>query len=92
MLKGILFLMFSILSFGDNKLLVPTLSKNSEKQLIITLKPKIKFYIVKSGDTLEGIAKKFKMTVKELAIRNNLDIDEILKIGVVLQVDEVESS
>lgn len=92
MIKVILFLILSLSSFSNNKLLIPTLSKNGEKQLIITLKPKIRFYIVKKGDTLEGIAKRFRMTVKELARRNNRDIEGILRIGEVLQVDEVENT
>ena len=35
-------------------------------------------YVIKKGDTLSGIAKKFNTTVKELARKNNIkDINKI---------------
>ncbi len=38
-------------------------------------------YTVKSGDTLTAIAKRFDMSVKELADANDLDTDKPLKLG-----------
>ena len=42
-------------------------------------------YVVKAGDTLYAIAKKFNTTVDELKRLNNL-IDDVLSVGKILMV------
>lgn len=78
---------FSTLSFSE-KIIVPELSKNSQKQLIITLKIKEIRYLVKDGDTIKSIAKKFQMSVEELMRRNKIEKHEDLKVGQLIWVDE----
>lgn len=91
MIKGILFLILTTLSLGANKYIVPELTKNENKELIITLKPRYKHYIVRQGDTLESVAKKFMMSIEEIVRRNKLDKNKELKVGTVILVDEVET-
>lgn len=90
MIRVILFLLLTILSLGANKYIVPELTKNENKELIITLKPRYRHYIVRQGDTLESVAKKFMMSVEELRRRNRLDAEDELKIGMGILVDEVD--
>lgn len=90
MKKIFLFLILSTLSFG-NKYIVPELTKGENKELIITLKPRYRHYIVSQGDTLESVAKKFMMSIEELIRRNRLKEGEELKIGMVILVDEVDT-
>lgn len=90
MIRVILFLLLTILSLGANKYIVPELTKNENKELIITLKARYRHYIVRQGDTLESVAKKFMMSVEELRRRNRLDAEDELKIGMVILVDEVD--
>ena len=48
------------------------------------------YYVVKSGDTLYGIAKKYGVSVDELKVQNNLT-NNTLTIGMTLVIPEVES-
>ena len=48
-------------------------------------------YIVKSGDTLWGIARDFSTSAEEIAFNNGIKTDGILKVGTVLQVPGVKS-
>lgn len=51
---------------------------NAETKPITPAEPVEKTYIVKAGDTLSAIAKKFKTTVKALAKKNNIkDVNKI---------------
>lgn len=90
MKKILLFLVLTTFSLAD-KYIVPELSKGENKELIITLKPRYKHYIVRQGDTLESVAKKFMMSIEELIRRNRLEVGEELKIGMVILVDEVDT-
>lgn len=45
-----------------------------------------KFYIVKKGDTLTAIAKKYKTTVKQLVAWNNIKNPNLIRIGQKLRV------
>lgn len=90
MKKILLFLVLTAFSFAD-KYIVPELSKGENRELIITLKPRYKHYIVRQGDTLESVAKKFMMSIEELIRRNRLEVGEELKIGMVILVDEVDT-
>lgn len=90
MKKILLFLVLTTFSFAD-KYIVPELSKGENRELIITLKPRYKHYIVRQGDTLESVAKKFMMSIEELIRRNRLKVGEELKIGMVILVDEVDT-
>lgn len=49
-------------------------------------KDKKEYYIVKKGDTLIGIAKKYKTTVKQLASWNNIKNVNIIRVGQKLRV------
>lgn len=91
MIRAILFLLLTTLSLGANKYIVPELTKNENKELIITLKPRYRHYIVRQGDTLESVAEKFMMSIEELIRRNRLEKGKELKIGMVILVDEVET-
>lgn len=91
MIKAILFLLLTTFSLGANKYIVPELTKNENKELIITLKPRYRHYIVRQGDTLESVAEKFMMSIEELIRRNRLEKGKELKIGMVILVDEVET-
>lgn len=90
MLKITLFLMLSVISLAD-KYIVPELTKGENKELIITLKPRYKHYIVGQGDTLESVAEKFMMSIEELKRRNRLEEGKELKIGMIILVDEVDN-
>ncbi len=48
--------------------------------------PKVEYYIVKKGDTLTKIAKKYKTTVKQLVAWNNIKNPNLIKIGQKLRV------
>ena len=91
MIRAILFLLLTTFSLGANKYIVPELTKNENKELIITLKPRYRHYIVRQGDTLESVAEKFMMSIEELIRRNRLEKGKELKIGMVILVDEVET-
>lgn len=84
----ILTILLNSIVLGE-KILIPELSKNENKQIIVTLKTKQIRYLVKWGDTVSGIAKKFKMSQKELMRRNNLKSPLDLKAGQLILVDEV---
>ena len=90
MIRAILFLLLTTFSLGANKYIVPELTKNENKELMITLKPRYQHYIVRQGDTLELVAKKFMMSVEELRRRNRLGAEDELKVGMVILVDEVD--
>lgn len=48
--------------------------------------PKKEYYIVKKGDTLSKIAKKYKTSVKQLASWNNIKNVNLIKVGQKLRV------
>ena len=48
--------------------------------------PKKEYYVVKKGDTLTSIAKKYKTTVKQLVKWNNIKNPNVIKVGQKLRV------
>ncbi|MCE9539018.1 MAG: peptidoglycan DD-metalloendopeptidase family protein, partial [Bacteroidetes bacterium] len=80
-----------IISFTDHKLVVDTLciSKRTFNYVCEAKKAagktyansKSKIHTVKKGDTLYGIAKKYKTTPKALSKKNHLKSTQILRLG-----------
>lgn len=93
MKRWLAFLLISchFIAFGE-KYIIPELDKNEKKELVITLKVKERRYLVKKGDTLEAIAKKFKMSVKELMRRNKIKDPKKLRAGQLILIDETGES
>lgn len=71
-----------ITKIGSNKWL------NPKNYSMLENKPKEtkKYYIVKKGDTLSKIAKKYKTTVKQLAKWNNIKNVNVIKVGQKIRV------
>ncbi len=61
-------------------------SKKSGKRNSTASKGKTKTYVVKSGNTLSGIAHKYHISIRELKDLNGMDDKATLKIGQKLQV------
>lgn len=66
--------------------------KNKTKSITTYTKKATKNYVVKSGDTLSGIAVKFKTTVKELQSLNKIANADAIQIGQVIKVPVDSSS
>ena len=49
-------------------------------------KPKVVYHVVKSGDTLGGIAKKYRTTVGQICSLNKISSKKVLRIGQKLRV------
>ena len=61
-------------------------AKVKQKRKHAKTKPKIKQYIVQSGDSLSSIARRFKISVGQLAELNQLDPNSQVDIGQVLRI------
>ena len=61
-------------------------AKVKQKRKHAKTKPKIRQYIVQSGDSLSSIARRFKISVGQLAELNQLDPNSQVDIGQVLRI------
>ena len=61
-------------------------SSTKKRKRIVSSNGKTKIYVVKSGNTLSGIAHKYHITVAELRALNNMTKKDTLKIGQKLKV------
>lgn len=88
MKKIVFFIFFSlrILTFGE-KQLIPIMEKGEDKTLIINLKVRQIKYYIKKGDTIKSIARRFKMSEKELIRRNSLKNEKDLEKREFIYVD-----
>ena len=88
--------------FIDNKDNAKFIEENYEKMAQATVDAVLEYlgkdvpvkeneYVVKSGDSLYSIARKYNTTVKDLKLLNNLT-SEILSIGQVLKISQNEST
>lgn len=59
---------------------------NPEKFDMLPDKPVEVYYTVKKGDTLTSIAKKYKTTVKQLVVWNNIKNPNLIRVGQKLRV------
>ncbi|WP_294601577.1 LysM domain-containing protein [uncultured Lactobacillus sp.] len=70
----------------ENKTKSKPKAKVKQKRKHAKTKPKIKQYIVQSGDSLSSIARRFKISVGQLAELNQLDPNSQVDIGQVLRI------
>lgn len=72
-------------SFGQPTTVSSTTTTTSVTGSVVTVAGPRQIHTVKSGDTLTAIARKFDMSVKELADANDLDSGKPLKLGAKLK-------
>lgn len=81
-------LIYNLASFSQG--IVLSEMKKIDGELIIILSGLQSEYMVKKGDTLESIAKKFNMKIEDLKKINNLKNNQDLKTDMILMVDLIE--
>lgn len=90
MKKKIALLILCLTTSSLGKILVESEVKKENGQLIINLKAKKEKYVVQKGDTLKKIAKKYRMTIRELARRNNIEDPNMILENQVIYVNKLK--